>query len=81
MSNRMWESLIEHAKTCPLSGKYYVYYSDDTRNVGAIFNHICEFSGLISGDQFCSAESLTDSQKVCTIALYFSLLLQVLQDD
>ncbi|URD95266.1 Calmodulin binding protein-like [Musa troglodytarum] len=64
MSNRMWESLIEHAKTCPLSGKYYVYYSDDTRNVGAIFNHICEFSGLISGDQFCSAESLTDSQKV-----------------
>ncbi|CAL9754705.1 unnamed protein product [Musa acuminata subsp. burmannicoides] len=64
MSNRMWESLIEHAKTCPLSGKYYVYYSDDTRYVGAIFNHICEFSGLISGDQFCSAESLTDSQKV-----------------
>ncbi|WOL06457.1 calmodulin-binding protein 60 B-like [Canna indica] len=64
MSNKMWEILIEHAKTCPLSGKYYVYYSDDTRSIGAIFNHICEFSGLIAGDQFYSAETLTDSQKV-----------------
>ncbi|WOL19726.1 calmodulin-binding protein 60 B-like [Canna indica] len=69
MSNKMWETLIEHAKTCPLSGKYYVYYSDDSRNVGAIFNHIFEFSGLIAGGQFCSAESLTDSQKVFTDTL------------
>ncbi|KAG6517735.1 calmodulin-binding protein 60 D-like [Zingiber officinale] len=69
MSNKMWESLIEHSKTCPLSGKYYVYYSDDTRDVGAIFNHIYEFSGLVAGGQFCSAESLTDSQKVFTDAL------------
>ncbi|KAG6518469.1 calmodulin-binding protein 60 B-like isoform X1 [Zingiber officinale] len=64
MSNKMWEILIEHAKTCPLSGKYYVYYSDDTRSIGAIFNHICEFSGLIVGEQFYSTETLTDSQKV-----------------
>ncbi|XP_042399926.1 calmodulin-binding protein 60 B-like [Zingiber officinale] len=69
MSNKMWESLIEHAKTCLLSGNFYVYYSDDTRDIGAIFNHIYEFSGLVAGGQFCSAESLTDSQKVFADAL------------
>ncbi|KAH7671755.1 CALMODULIN-BINDING PROTEIN60 [Dioscorea alata] len=64
MSNKMWESLVEHAKTCVLSGKYYVYYSDDTRNFGAIFNNIYEFVGLIAGGQYYSAESLSESQKV-----------------
>ncbi|XP_010914125.1 calmodulin-binding protein 60 B [Elaeis guineensis] len=64
MSNKMWDSLVEHAKTCVLSGKYYIYYADETRNVGAIFNNIYEFSGLIAGEQFYSAECLTDNQKV-----------------
>lgn len=69
MSNKMWEVLVEHAKTCVLSGKYYIYYSDDTRNVGAIFNNIYEFTGLIGGGQYYSAESLNDSQKVFADAL------------
>lgn len=64
MSNKMWEMLVEHAKTCVLSGKYYIYYSDDMRNVGAIFNNIYEFTGLVAGGQYYSAESLNDSQKV-----------------
>ncbi|WOK98295.1 calmodulin-binding protein 60 D [Canna indica] len=63
MSNKMWDSLVEHAKTCALRDKYYVYYPDETRNTGAIFNDIYEFCGLIAGGQFCSAESLSDSQK------------------
>lgn len=74
MSNKMWEILVEHAKTCVLSEKYYVYYSDDTRNVGAIFNNICEFTGLIAGGQYFSAESLTDSQKVGTFWILFATL-------
>ncbi|PUZ76147.1 hypothetical protein GQ55_1G266600 [Panicum hallii var. hallii] len=69
MSNKMWESLVEHAKTCVLSGKHYIYYASDTRNVGAIFNNIYEFTGLIADDQFISAESLTDNQKVYADAL------------
>ncbi|KAL5207979.1 hypothetical protein ABZP36_032414 [Zizania latifolia] len=64
MSNKMWESLVEHAKTCVLSGKHYVYYAIDSRNVGAIFNNIYEFTGLIADDQFISAENLTDNQKI-----------------
>ncbi|KAJ4950845.1 hypothetical protein NE237_027677 [Protea cynaroides] len=64
MSNKMWEILVEHAKTCVLSGKLYVYYQDDTRNAGVIFNNIYELSGLIAGGQFYPADSLSDSQKV-----------------
>ncbi|KAJ1271165.1 hypothetical protein BS78_06G108100 [Paspalum vaginatum] len=64
MSNRMWESLVEHAKTCVLSGKHYIYYSRDARSVGAIFNNIYEFTGLITDDQFISAEDLTETQRV-----------------
>lgn len=64
MSNKMWEALIEHAKTCVLSGKLYVYYPDDTRNMGVVFNNIYELSGLIANDQYYPADSLSESQKV-----------------
>ncbi|KAI3801652.1 hypothetical protein L1987_29762 [Smallanthus sonchifolius] len=64
MSNKMWEALIEHAKTCVLSAKLYVYYPEDNRNVGVVFNNIYELRGLIAGDQYQSADSLSDGQKV-----------------
>ena len=69
MSNRMWESLVEHAKTCVLSGKHYIYYSSDARSVGAIFNNIYEFTGLIADDQFISAENLTENQRVSILTM------------
>ncbi|KAM7267706.1 hypothetical protein ACFE04_009872 [Oxalis oulophora] len=64
MSNKMWEALLEHAKTCGLSGKLYIYYPEDSRNIGVVFNNIYQLSGLISGEQYYSADSLSDSQKV-----------------
>ncbi|KAJ0251339.1 Calmodulin-binding protein 60 D [Hirschfeldia incana] len=64
MSNKMWDVLVEHAKTCVLSGQLYIYYAEDSRTVGVVFNNIYELSGLISGDQYFSADSLDDSQKV-----------------
>ncbi|KAJ4911152.1 Calmodulin-binding protein 60 B [Raphanus sativus] len=64
MSNKMWDTLAEHAKTCVLSSKLYIYYPEDSRNVGVVFNNIYELSGLISGDQYFSADSLSESQKV-----------------
>ncbi|XP_027932144.1 calmodulin-binding protein 60 D-like [Vigna unguiculata] len=64
MSNKMWDVLVEHAKTCVLSGKLYVYYPDGARNVGVVFNNIYELSGLITNEQYYSADSLSDSQKV-----------------
>ncbi|KAK4769130.1 hypothetical protein SAY86_027280 [Trapa natans] len=63
MSNKMWDALLEHAKTCVLSGKLYVYHPEDNQSVGIVFNNIYELSGLITGDQYHSSDSLTDSQK------------------
>lgn len=64
MSNRMWENTVEHAKTCVLGGKLYVYYSDRAHSTGVVFNHIYELRGLISEGQFHSLESLDDNLKV-----------------
>ncbi|KAG8485032.1 hypothetical protein CXB51_021140 [Gossypium anomalum] len=73
MSNKMWEALLDHAKTCVLSGKFYVYYTDDTRDVGVVFNNIYELNGLISGEQYLPADSLSDSQKVGNMYAVFHL--------
>lgn len=66
MSNRMWENTVEHAKTCVLGGKLYVFYTDQTHSTGVVFNHIYEFRGLIANGQFLSLESLNHDQKVKT---------------
>ncbi|KAL4280454.1 hypothetical protein GQ457_03G037190 [Hibiscus cannabinus] len=69
MSNKMWDVLVEHARTCILSGKLYVYYPDDVRSVGIVFNNIYELSGLIANGQFYAADSLADNQKLYVDAL------------
>ncbi|KAL5772856.1 hypothetical protein ACOSQ2_012780 [Xanthoceras sorbifolium] len=69
MSNRMWENTVEHAKTCVLGGKLYVYYTDEIHNTGVVFNHIYELRGLIADGQFVSLESLNHSQKVSVDSL------------
>lgn len=69
MSNRMWENTVEHAKTCVLGGKLYVYYTDQTNNTGVVFNHIYELRGLVADGNFHSLESLTDNQKISVDSL------------
>ncbi|XP_074307633.1 calmodulin-binding protein 60 B-like isoform X2 [Silene latifolia] len=64
MSNKMWDALVEHAKTCVLSGKLYIYYSEGPHGVGVIFNSVYEFSGLIAGGQYYSTDALSDDQKI-----------------
>ncbi|KZV48613.1 hypothetical protein F511_29687 [Dorcoceras hygrometricum] len=64
MSNKMWDVLVEHSKTCVLSGKLYVYYPQEPRNMGVVFNDIYELSGLIAGGQYHSVDSLSDNEKV-----------------
>uniref|UniRef100_A0A2P2QQS0 Calmodulin-binding protein 60-C n=1 Tax=Rhizophora mucronata TaxID=61149 RepID=A0A2P2QQS0_RHIMU len=64
MSNKMWDVLIEHARTCLPSGKLYVYYPDDVKNMGVVLNNIYELSGLIANGEYYSADSLSENQKV-----------------
>ncbi|KAJ6863379.1 calmodulin-binding protein 60 E-like [Populus alba x Populus x berolinensis] len=69
MSNRMWENTVEHAKTCILGGKLYVYYAAGTRSTGVIFNDVYEPRGLISDGQFLSLDSLDHNQKISVDSL------------
>lgn len=69
MSNRMWENTVEHAKTCALGGKVYVYYADGTNSMGAVFNDIYELRGLIADGQFFPLESLAQNQKISADSL------------
>ncbi|KAF5749536.1 hypothetical protein HS088_TW04G01505 [Tripterygium wilfordii] len=69
MSNRMWENTVDHAKTCVLGGKLYVYYTDGSQNTGVIFNNIYELRGLIANGQFLNLESLTHDQKLSVDSL------------
>ncbi|KAJ8767761.1 hypothetical protein K2173_020701 [Erythroxylum novogranatense] len=69
MSNRMWDNTVEHAKTCVLGGKLYVYYPDGTHSTGVVFNHIYELRGLIVDGQFLPLESLTNHQKMSVDSL------------
>ncbi|CAM6049079.1 unnamed protein product, partial [Sphagnum compactum] len=64
MSNKMWEGTVEHAKTCVLSGKLYVYYADEKQNIGVIFNNIFQLMGLIAEGSYMSVDSLSDNEKV-----------------
>ncbi|CAI9756505.1 unnamed protein product [Fraxinus pennsylvanica] len=63
MSNKMWDVLVDHAKTCILSGKFYVFYPDEPKNVAVVFNDIYELSGLIADGQYHSIDFLPDNQK------------------
>jgi hypothetical protein len=69
MSNKMWEGTVEHAKTCVLSGKLYVYYADEKQNIGVIFNNIFQLMGLIAEGSYMSVDSLSDNEKVSDISL------------
>ncbi|XP_074269951.1 calmodulin-binding protein 60 C-like isoform X1 [Silene latifolia] len=64
MSNKMWEALVEHSKTCVLSEKLFIYYSECPQGVGVMFNSIYEFTGLIAGGQYYSTDALSDTQKI-----------------
>ncbi|XP_052198574.1 calmodulin-binding protein 60 E-like [Diospyros lotus] len=69
MSNRMWENTVEHAKTCVLGSKLYIYFADASNSMGAVFNDICELRGLIADGQFFPLESLTHNQKISVDSL------------
>ncbi|XAR66783.1 hypothetical protein NMG60_11013119 [Bertholletia excelsa] len=69
MSNRMWENTVEHAKTCVLGEKMYVYHAEGTNGMGVVFNDIYELTGLIVDGQFFNLESLTHNQKISVDSL------------
>ncbi|KAL7205357.1 hypothetical protein ACSBR2_018327 [Camellia fascicularis] len=50
ISNKIWETIIEHATACVLDDKLYIYYRDVER-VGLVFNSIYKLVGVINDGQ------------------------------
>lgn len=78
MSNRMWENTVEHAKTCAMGGKVYIYFTDVNHDTGVVFNDIYELRGFLTAGQFFSLENLTHMQKVSSSATFGKFCLESL---
>ncbi|CAL5330120.1 unnamed protein product [Camellia sinensis] len=59
ISNKIWETIIEHATACVLDDKLYTYYRDAER-VGLVFNSIYKLVGVINdGQNYQSLDKLS----------------------
>ncbi|KAJ4966620.1 hypothetical protein NE237_018469 [Protea cynaroides] len=64
ISNKTWETIVDHAKTCVLDNKLYVYYNAEQR-VGLLFNSIYKCIGLMfDGHSYQPLDNLTTSQMI-----------------
>jgi len=66
MSTKMWEVTVEHARTCLLDKKVYLYYTSVSGpKTGVVFNIVGQVMGLFPDCQFVSADKLSETQKAC----------------
>ncbi|KAM3246834.1 calmodulin-binding protein 60 A [Capsicum annuum] len=64
MSTKMWEVTVEHARTCVLDKKVYLYYpSVSVPKSGVVFNIVGQVMGLLPDCQFVSVDKLSETQK------------------
>uniref|UniRef100_A0ACD5WYX6 Uncharacterized protein n=1 Tax=Avena sativa TaxID=4498 RepID=A0ACD5WYX6_AVESA len=67
MSNKMWESTVEHARECVLDDKLYSYSSG--HGIILLFNCIHEIIGVVVGSHCFSMNALTAAQKALVVKL------------
>ncbi|XP_059303550.1 calmodulin-binding protein 60 A-like [Lycium ferocissimum] len=64
MSTKMWEVTVEHARTCLLDKKMYLYYpSVSVPKTGVAFNIVGQVMGLLPDCQLVPADNLSETQK------------------
>ena len=64
MSAKMWEVTIEHARTCVLDKRVFLYYSpiSQHRN-GVVFNVVGLVMGLFLDSQFVPVDNLPENDQ------------------
>lgn len=66
MSAKMWEVTVEHARTCILDKRVYVYYQPGSQQkTGVVFNVVGQLMGLLSDCQYVSVDNLSETDKAC----------------
>ncbi|KAF8029701.1 hypothetical protein BT93_E2204 [Corymbia citriodora subsp. variegata] len=63
-TKKKWKALLDHAKSCTLNGKFYVYYHDNENDQGVMFNNVGQLSGLTAGGLNYAAARFSPQQKV-----------------
>ncbi|XP_026422234.1 calmodulin-binding protein 60 A-like [Papaver somniferum] len=64
MSAKMWEVTADHARTCTVDNRMYVYYPPSgQQGTGVVFNVIGHALGLFSEHQFVPLNQLSDTEK------------------
>ncbi|KAF5459855.1 hypothetical protein F2P56_019768 [Juglans regia] len=65
MSAKMWEITVEHARTCVLEKRMYVYCPPSSQpKTGVVFNVVGQVMGLLSECQFVPVDKLSETEKV-----------------
>ncbi|XP_047312029.1 calmodulin-binding protein 60 A-like isoform X2 [Impatiens glandulifera] len=65
MSAKMWEVTIEHARTCVLDPRLYLYPPPSSpQKPGVVFNIVGQVTGLISECGYTHLDKLSDAEKV-----------------
>ncbi|CAN6306913.1 unnamed protein product [Urochloa humidicola] len=67
MSNKMWESTVEHARECVLDDKLYSYCSG--HGIVLLFNCVYEVVGVLVGTNCFTLSALTPTQKALVAKL------------
>ncbi|XP_065876411.1 calmodulin-binding protein 60 A isoform X2 [Euphorbia lathyris] len=64
MSAKMWEVTVEHANTCVLDKRTYLYYTPGSQQKrGVVFNVVGQVTGLLSNSQYVSVDKLSETEK------------------
>lgn len=64
MSAKMWEATIEHARTCVLDKKLYVYYTPGSQQQqGVVFTIVGQLIGVFCDSQYISSQKLSELEK------------------
>ncbi|EXB42067.1 hypothetical protein L484_006414 [Morus notabilis] len=64
MSAKMWEVAVEHARTCVLDKRTYLYCpSNSQQKTGVVFNVVGQVMGLLSEGQFTPIDKLSETDR------------------
>ncbi|KAF7806118.1 calmodulin-binding protein 60 A isoform X1 [Senna tora] len=64
MSAKMWEVTVEHARTCVLDTRRYLYFPSFSQpKTGVVFNAVGQVTGLLSECQYVPVDKLSETEK------------------
>ena len=64
MHDKIWDLIVDHARTCKIDNKAYLYYPPISQQVTAVvFNVVGQLMGLLLEQQLVSVDELSETQK------------------